>query len=65
MTIALEIVPMPGVSRSGIHSTITAKLTMTSASPSVIGRCRARPECSTSQGALPRWAVTIIAMESP
>ena len=51
MTTAFEMVPMPGTSRSGIQSTITRKLTITRASPSVIGRCRARPECSTSHGA--------------
>ena len=51
MTIALEMVPSPGISRSGIQSSSTTKLTITSASPSVIGRCSASPECSTSHGA--------------
>ena len=65
ITIALEMVPMPGISRSGIHSSSTTKLTMTSASPSVIGRCVARPECRTSHGASPRSPRTISAIERP
>ena len=64
-TNALEIVPMPGVSRSGIQKTRTTKLITTTAWPSVIGTCWIRPECRTSQGASPRSPRTIIASEAP
>jgi hypothetical protein len=64
-TRAFEIVPMPGISFSGIQSTSTTKLITTTAWPSVIGTCRIRPEWSTSQGARPRSPRTIIARLTP
>ncbi|KRE94773.1 hypothetical protein ASG76_10300 [Nocardioides sp. Soil774] len=59
------IVPRPGTSRSGIHSSSTTKLNSTTALPSVIGTWRTTPECSTSHGARPRAPRTIMASETP
>ena len=65
ITIAFEIVPTPGISRSGIQASITTKLTSTSAWPMSIGNHFVRPECSTSHGARPRSERTISAIEKP
>ena len=59
------MVPMPGCSRSGIHSSSTTKLISTTAWPSVIGTCRIRPEWSTSHGARPTLPRTIMARLTP
>ena len=64
-TIALLIVPSPGISRSGIHRTSTTKLNSTTAWPSDIGTCRTKPECRTSHGASPSAPRTIMASETP
>ena len=53
MTIALEMVPMPGTSRSGIQRTITRKLTITSGLAERDRQVLASPEWSTSHGATP------------
>ena len=65
ITIALEMVPMPGISRSGIQPIITTKLTITSAWPMSIGNQWVRPEWRTSHGASPRPERTISAIEKP
>jgi hypothetical protein len=64
-TNALEIVPSPGFSRSGIQRISTTKDMITTACPIVIGKCSVSPECRTSHGARPRSPRIIIASETP
>ena len=53
MTIALLTVPTPGRSRSGIHSSSTARPTRIDHVPIGIPVCRESPWCSTSHGTRP------------
>jgi hypothetical protein len=65
MSRALRTVPMPGCCRSGIQMRSTTKDSRVTMVPKVSGTCLRMPEWRTSQGIMPRPAVTIIAMEAP
>src|SRR5699024_4951742 len=65
MSRALRIVPMPGCCRRGIQMSSTTKDSRVTMVPKVSGTCLRMPEWSTSQGIMPRPAVTIIVMAAP
>ena len=65
MSTALRIVPIPGRTRSGIHTASRAKPTMMITVPTAMPVRRLIPLCSTSHGASPMSAAMIEAIPSP
>lgn len=65
MSTTLLMVPIPGIWRSGIHSSRTAAPTTITTVPIASPMCRDRPWWNTSQGSSPRPERTCNAPASP
>ena len=65
ITMALAIVPNPGICRNGIHSRRTATAVTITTPPKVSGNRLATPKWKTSHGSSPSVPRTIIAIEMP